>query len=123
MRQREATATSIYDDMPFTVVLFRYLWPFWMFQDATRGDRIARAAAYRHNRAIRGYLPSYVLKWTCNSILALGATAAFDMLGTNNGELTLLTMLTALMGIAFACSLCVTFLIGYIYLYLDRQDV
>ena len=49
--------------MPFSRVLFRYVWPFWLFKDATRGDRYARAAAYRHNRDMRIYLPGYLMRW------------------------------------------------------------
>src|SRR5687767_6211684 len=42
------SARSRYADMPLPQILFRYVWPFWLFKDATRGDRYARAAAYRH---------------------------------------------------------------------------
>ena len=49
--------------MPLSRVLFRYVWPFWLFRDATRGDRYARAAAYRHNRDMRIHLPGYLLRW------------------------------------------------------------
>lgn len=58
-----ALATGYYDDLPFSLVLFRYLWPFWLFKDASSGDRLARAAAYRHNRDMRVYLPGYLMKW------------------------------------------------------------
>lgn len=122
MRQCEVTAVSSYDDMPFHVVLFRYLWPFWLLRDASRGDRLARAAAYRHNRMMRVHLPSYVAKWTFNSLLALAATAACDSLRVYSGATDAFSWIAALMGIAFACSLCVTFVIGYIYLYLDRPE-
>jgi len=57
------SARACYVDMPFTHVLFRYVWPFWLFKDATRGDRYARAAAYRHNRDMRIHLPGYLLRW------------------------------------------------------------
>src|SRR5262249_44279128 len=74
-----STAPSRYEDMPFSLVLFRYLWPFWLFQDAGNGDRFARAAAYRHNRDMRVYLPGYLMKWMCSSMFALLMT---KMLGS-----------------------------------------
>jgi hypothetical protein len=57
------SARASYADMPLSRVLFRYVWPFWLFKDATRGDRYARAAAYRHNRDMRIHLPGYLLRW------------------------------------------------------------
>jgi hypothetical protein len=48
----------------FVHQLYLYLWPFWLFRDASRGNLIERAAAYRHNRAQRIYLPGYAIKWT-----------------------------------------------------------
>ncbi|MGH8176829.1 MAG: hypothetical protein ACREV5_11265, partial [Steroidobacter sp.] len=51
---RTSTA-SVCADMPLSQLLFRYIWPFWLFKDASRGDRTARAAAYRHNRSMRIY--------------------------------------------------------------------
>jgi len=53
--------SSSYIDMPLSLVLFRYVWPFWLFKDAARGDRYARAAAYRHNRDMRIHLPGYLM--------------------------------------------------------------
>jgi hypothetical protein len=48
----------------FSRQLYLYLWPFWLFRDASRGSLLERAAAYRHNRQQRIYLPGYALKWT-----------------------------------------------------------
>lgn len=122
MRRADRTeASSRYDDMPFSLVLFRYLWPFWLFKDATRGDRMARAAAYRHNRSMRMYLPGYMVKWVFSSALAFlfvqasgntSSQATWDMLG----------LFTIASAIAFVCSLCVLLLTGYIYLYLERHE-
>ena len=72
---------SCYDDMPFSLVLFRYLWPFWLFKDASRGDRDARAAAYRHNRNMRIYLPGYLMRWMF-SAATFAVTAGFGSLST-----------------------------------------
>jgi hypothetical protein len=47
----------------FFNLLYRYLWPFWLFRDASRGSMLERAAAYRYNRELRRYLPGYACKW------------------------------------------------------------
>jgi len=121
---RTATVrTSPYDDMPFARVLFRYLWPFWLFKNAASGDRLARAAAYRHNRSMRIYLPGYLMKWSCNCGLALALTLALDASASPSASAPdLLTVMAAGAGVMFACALTVLFLTGYIYLYLSRNE-
>ena len=79
-RSSGAALASCYDDMPLSLVLFRYLWPFWLFKDASRGDRLTRAAAYRHNRSMRIYLPGYLLKWMLSCVTAFGITSGFGSL-------------------------------------------
>ena len=117
-----AVQTSIYDQMPLSLVLFRYLWPFWLFKNASCGDRYARSAAYRHNRSMRIYLPGYLVKWLCNCVLAL-ALALLDSPGSHSaGRPGLLTLLAAGAGVIFACALTVLFVTGYIYVYLSSHD-
>lgn len=116
-----------YGEMSFAQLLFRYLWPFWLFRDATRGDRTARAAAYRHNRSMRVHLPGYVLKWMFGSAVAYAITAAFDALAVaaapaHGAPSPVFTVLAAAAGILFASSLCVLLLTGYVYLYLGKHD-
>lgn len=53
----------------FLYQLYLYLWPFWLFRDATRGSMLERAAAYRHNREKRIYLPGYAAKWMVLTML------------------------------------------------------
>jgi cytochrome b subunit of formate dehydrogenase len=109
--------------MPFSVVLFRFLWPFWLFRDASRGDRLARAAAYRHNRDMRVYLPGYLMKWLLSSAFVLIATTGLDSLAQSFAPIsTALTLASAACAIVFACSICVLFITAYIYLYLSRHD-
>jgi hypothetical protein len=117
---RVAVQRSLYDEMPFTRVLFRYLWPFWLFKDASRGDRWVRAAAYRHNCEMRVYLPGYLLKWFFSCALALAVTTGLDSLAATH-SLDVFTLLAAGCGIVFACGVCVLFVTGYIYLYLGRN--
>ena len=80
-----ARATTHYENLTFLQLLFRYLWPFWLFKDASRGDRHARAAAYRHNRSMRAYLPGYLVKWVFGSLFAFALTAGFESLGDRSG--------------------------------------
>lgn len=129
MMQRSpgATAASRYDDMPLSLVMFRYLWPFWLFKDASRGDRLARAAAYRHNRSMRIYLPGYLMKWMFNCVAAFAITAGFGSLSaaqaaTEANMPDVFAIIAAGWGIIFACSLCVLFVTSYIYFYLSRHD-
>jgi hypothetical protein len=122
MTRRAAVVTS-YEDMPFSVVLFRFLWPFWLFRDASRGDRLVRAAAYRHNRDMRVYLPGYLMKWLLGSMLVLSMTSGIDALARSfTSASTVLSILGAACAIAFACSLCVLFSTAYVYLYLSRHE-
>jgi hypothetical protein len=123
MTPRSHAAAVTYEDMPFSIVLFRFLWPFWLFQDASRGDRFARAAAYRHNRDMRVYLPGYFMKWLLSSTLVLALIAALDALAASVGTpATLLTFLCAACALVFACCVCVLFVTAYTYLYLSRNE-
>ncbi len=114
-----AAQHSAYDDMPFSQILFRYLWPFWLFRNASTGDRLARAAAYSHNRQMRIYLPGYLLKWSCNCVLAFGLTALLDSRSMQAPGI--LSVMAAGAGILFTCGVTILFMTGYIYLYLSRN--
>jgi hypothetical protein len=114
--------SSRYDDVPFSLVLFRYVWPFWLFRDATRGDSYARAAAYRHNRSMRVYLPGYLMKWILNCALALAATTGLESASGHRSTLDAFQVMAAGSGVVFACCVCVLFVTGYVYLYLGRHD-
>jgi hypothetical protein len=126
MTQRSNTAvvsSSVYEDMALSVVLFRFLWPFWLFRDASSGDRFARAAAYRHNREMRIYLPGYLMKWLLSSTFILALATGLDSLATSVAPLsTLLSLIAAGCAMVFACSVCVLFITAYIYLYLSRNE-
>ncbi|WP_269532544.1 hypothetical protein [Chitinimonas sp. BJYL2] len=61
-------------------LLYLYIWPFWMFKDVNRGNLLEQAAAYRHNRERRVYLPGYLLRWTLIFALLLGGIMMFEAL-------------------------------------------
>jgi hypothetical protein len=125
-RSSGAAVASNYEDMPLSLVLFRYLWPFWLFKDASRGDRMTRAAAYRHNRRMRIYLPGYLMKWMFNCVATFAITAGFGSLSAEaasaTGSVNVFAIIAAGWGIVFTCSLCVLFVTSYIYFYLSRND-
>lgn len=104
--------------------LVRLLWPFWLFRDASRGDLWARAAAYRHNRSMRGRLPAYLLRWTLGAALLLELTFALHFCSAHVRALTgLFLWMAAGAGMAFACALCLLLTTAYVYLYLGQHDV
>jgi hypothetical protein len=123
MRDRCVGDASYYDEMPLSLVLFRFLWPFWLFRDASRGDRYARAAAYRHNRDMRVHLPGYLMKWLLSCALIFALASGFDSLARILGGAQLLSLIAAAFAMAFACGICVLFVTAYIYLYLSRNDL
>jgi hypothetical protein len=120
-RANSIPAVSYYDEMPFSLVLFRYLWPFWLFKDASCGDRMTRAAAYRHNRSMRAYLPGYMLRWVFSSLLAFAFVCLADA-SAQGSSFHVLPWVVAAGAIAFVASLCVLLMTGYVYLYLDRNE-
>ena len=110
-------------DPPLSQVLFRYVWPFWLFKDATRGDRYARAAAYRHNRDMRIHLPGYLVRWLLVSAVTFAVASGFGALSVRrSGTIDVFTLLAAGWGIAFACCVCVLCVTSCIYLYLSRHE-
>ncbi len=107
--------------MPLSRLLFRYIWPFWLFKDASRGDRLTRAAAYQHNRAMRVYLPGYLFKWMVTTGLTLGITRLLDSLSDHSGTADVFVVMAAGTGMFVACGICMLLVTGYIYLYLSRH--
>ena len=72
--------------------LYLYLWPFWLFRDANRGNVLERAAAYRHNRAQRIHLPGYALKWTILTVMQLALLLSAERGARVVGDLLLWVM-------------------------------
>lgn len=59
---------------------FRYFWPFRYFRDVTRGSLLERQLNYRHNRAMRVFLPGFVVKWVLLTALCFAIGSLFDQL-------------------------------------------
>ena len=56
----------------------KFLWPVGIFRNASNGSQFERAAAYRHNREVRGCLPYYMSNCLLVSILLAGAGASLE---------------------------------------------
>ncbi|MDH5285542.1 MAG: hypothetical protein OEX23_02775 [Betaproteobacteria bacterium] len=48
---------------PLWQLFYRYWFWGWLFHDASRGDVLRRAAAWRHNVTQRIHLPVYMCRW------------------------------------------------------------
>lgn len=70
----------------FLYLLYLYFWPFWLFRDASHGSLLERAAAYRHNRARRGYLPGYAAKWAVLTLFQGALIAGLERAARVLGE-------------------------------------
>jgi len=57
-------------DLAFRTLLYRYFFFGWMFEDASRGSLLERAAAWRHNQAQAHWLLTYMRRWiSCGLVL------------------------------------------------------
>ena len=59
-------------DPAFRILLYRYFFFGWLFKDASRGDVIERAAAWRHNVQQARWLPTYMRRWLWCGIVFYG---------------------------------------------------
>lgn len=118
--------TTASEDWPehlsLSLLLFRFIWPFWLFRDASQGDHLARAAAYSHNRGMRGYLPGYLMKWLINTALALGMSRGFESLSSRSSDAPdVFLIMAASAGMLFAVCVCMLLVTGFVYLFLSRS--
>ncbi|MFC4161640.1 hypothetical protein [Chitinimonas lacunae] len=102
-------------------LLYLYLWPFWMFQDVNSGTQLERAAAYRHNREKRVYLPGYICKWSILFGLATQLIAASEALA-EAGLLSpfLSVAFEGLIGVFASVAFVVLLQTGVVYVFLCR---
>ena len=109
---------------PYLIRLFlTHVWPFGMFQDASRGSRLARIAAYRHNRRMRHILPEYLKKWLIGCAIALVIMSGCDAVARDAAsQPSLFIWFAAAFGTLFAVGLCIMSVTAYIYLYLSYND-
>lgn len=116
--------------MPYPIVLFLVLQRLTLFfsplctmKDVSRGTFQERAAAYRHNRNMRGSLAACMRRWALCCSVAMLLTALFDALGAGGtGPLSIFVVLAAACGTFIACAACMLFIMGYAYVYLTYHD-
>ncbi|MBL8473537.1 MAG: hypothetical protein KF778_08335 [Rhodocyclaceae bacterium] len=97
----------------FGRLLFRFLWPFQYFRDCSRGSKIERVQNYRHNRAMRIYLPGFIAKWSALTVASFGAGGVFE------GALQLILPATACF-LTGTWTLLVSVVLAVAYLWLER---
>jgi hypothetical protein len=96
-------------------LLYRYLWPMWMFRDASRGSALERAAAYRHNRSHRRHLPGYAGKWMAIAMTTLGAIRSIELAAQASAACTYACAVLALW-LAWAVIVAVVLIAVWIYM-------
>jgi hypothetical protein len=98
----------------------RFFSPQWLMQDASCGSFEERAAAYRHNRRMRGELSACMKRWALSGAIAIVLTSSFDALG--EGKLSIFALLAAACATFIACAVCALFVMGYAYIYLAHHE-
>jgi hypothetical protein len=66
--------------LAFRTLLYRYFFFDWLFRDVTRGSRLERAAAWRHNQAQARWLGTYMRRWLGSGLLFYGLGLTVEML-------------------------------------------
>jgi hypothetical protein len=103
--------------------LSRFFSPFRLMKDVNRGSFEERAAAYRHNRSLRGELSACMTRWLLSCAVACGLTSLFDTLsGAGGGTgIDVFVVLAAACATFIACGVCVLFVSAYVYFYLAHE--
>ena len=58
------------DPLSFRILLYRYLFFGWLFQDVNRGNVFERSAAWRHNLDRAHWLVTYLRRWVALGIVS-----------------------------------------------------
>ena len=95
--------------------LWNFFSPFGLFKDASRGTFAERAAAYRYNVDIRGYLLTYIQRWILSGATALLLTGFFESMGPVNGDLTVFVVLAAADAVFASLAACAVCVLTYSY--------
>ena len=95
--------------------LWKFFSPFGLFKDASRGSFAERAAAYRYNVDIRGYLLTYISRWIWSGAAALLLTGFFESLSPVDGGLTVFVVLAAADAVFASMAACAVCVLTYSY--------
>jgi hypothetical protein len=93
--------------------MYRFFWPFAYFRDVNCGHRMERQQNYRHNRAMRVYLPGFACKWAFLTTLCFG-------LGVALGECAAPAALTACFFVVGSWTMIVALLMITAWQWLER---
>ena len=64
---------------PLWQLCYRYWFWGWLFRDASQGDLLRRAAAWRHNLSQRMHLPVYMRRWLALLALTFAVAMAIEI--------------------------------------------
>lgn len=67
-------------DMAFRTLLYRYFFFGWLFKDASRGNKLERAAAWRHNKERAHWLPTYMRRWLGCTVVLYGLGGLVELI-------------------------------------------
>ncbi|MDB5874363.1 MAG: hypothetical protein JWQ07_3805 [Ramlibacter sp.] len=59
-------------ELAFPTLLYRYFFFAWLFKDASSGNMLERAAAWRHNQERAHWLLTYMRRWLWCGLLLYG---------------------------------------------------
>jgi phosphatidylglycerophosphate synthase len=114
-------ASNTRNDKSLSYLLYLYLWPLWIFENANVGSFFERSAAYRRNRSKRVYLPAYTAKWMVIFTMLVAVLCAFESMGNAYAAWKLsFTVLACGAGILAILAFVVVVMTIAIYLLLTR---
>jgi len=64
--------------IPFRVLIYRFMFFSWLFRDVNRGNLFERHAAWQHNVDASRWLPLYLSRWLVSGSLLLGLGALIE---------------------------------------------
>jgi hypothetical protein len=109
------------DQESITSLLYLYIWPFWMFEDVSKGNLLEQAAAYRHNREKRIFLPGYIARWSCIFALSMATVNLIENLARSGMLVSgIAVLLAGLSGVFASWAFVVVMQITVAYLFLCR---
>ncbi|HEX8962143.1 MAG TPA: hypothetical protein VF801_03985 [Rhodocyclaceae bacterium] len=79
MEKNQTQATVC--ELRFSTLLYRYVFFDWLFADFAKARTVfERQATWRHNKAMRRHLPTYLRRWFVLAAIAFVLGCVFEML-------------------------------------------
>ena len=80
-QQNEPDASAVAAELPFSTLLYRFIFFDWLFRDASSARNLyERHAALQHNRHMSKYLPTYLRRWSFLTAFDFGLGWMFERL-------------------------------------------